>query len=93
MMRVLSVFGLAAALALASMPTQALELPRVDTSSVVTKVSAPPNHQLKFGKRVQKHQSLPQTSWVCFTPGGSCHVPGLGFCYCCFPWGCYNGHT
>lgn len=76
-----------------ALPSQAVEVPKITMSPAISKVSAPADHQLRFGPHVSKHQSRPQTAWVCFTPGGSCNVPGLGFCYCCFPWGCYNGHT
>ena len=42
----------------------------------------------------KKMTPIPQrSSWFCYTPAGTCQVPGLGYCYCCFAWGCANGST
>ncbi len=47
----------------------------------------PPRKNLKMTPVPKK------TSWVCFTPVGTCFVPFLGPCFCCTAFGCGNGHT
>jgi hypothetical protein len=72
--------------------------PATTEAASVQRVSVPTQNQFRIGKKAPpKHQSLPQTSWICYTPAGNCQVPGLGFCCCTFwngwSWVQYCGST
>ncbi len=57
---------------------------------------APPSSSIqKLMAPIKKMSPVPDRSaWICYTQVGTCHVPYLGACSCCFGYyGCYYGST